>query len=157
MNQHLTPQEISQCVCGEISGAAESHARECPACRAEIQRLSSALRQFRGAVHEWSRLEGGDGAPAGWSPAQPRSFRLPLMRWAAAAALLALVTAAPLYRSARQRQVAAQAARAARADALLLQQVDFEISRAVPVPMEPLVTLISQSDSQSTASQGKTK
>ena len=61
------------------------------------------------------------------------------MRWVLVAAAL-LVLAVPIYRNAQDRQ---RQAEIARADALLLEQVDAEVSRAVPRPMEPLVKLVS--------------
>jgi hypothetical protein len=51
-----------------------------------------------------------------------------------------VLAAVPIYRNAQDRQ---RQAEIARADALLLEQVDAEVSRAVPRPMEPLVKLVS--------------
>jgi hypothetical protein len=62
------------------------------------------------------------------------------MRWALVAAALLVLAAVPIYRNAQDRQ---RQAEIARADALLLEQVDAEVSRAVPRPMEPLVKLVS--------------
>jgi hypothetical protein len=50
----------------------------------------------------------------------------------------------PLYWTARSRE---RAAESARADTLLLEQVDSAISRAVPEPMEPLVNLVAWNSS----------
>ena len=61
------------------------------------------------------------------------------MRWALVAAALLVLAAIPIYRNAQDRQ---RQAEIARADALLLEQVDAEVSRAVPRPMEPLVKLV---------------
>ena len=62
------------------------------------------------------------------------------MRWALAAAALLVLAVVPIYRNAQDRQ---RQAEIARADTLLLEQVDAEVSRAVPRPMEPLVKLVS--------------
>jgi len=157
MNRHLSNEEISAWAGGEVSPACEEHARECAECRGELERLLSALGEFRGAARAWSRSQGAEAVPHDWRPSRARRFRSPVIRWAAAAAVLALATAAPLYRNSLERRRAAQAAATARADTLLLQQVDFEISQAVPVPMEPLVSLISQPDSSNTSQQGTAK
>ena len=45
----------------------------------------------------------------------------------------------------------------ARADALLLEQVDAEVSRAVPRPMEPLAKLVSWDFSSTDERDGKTR
>jgi hypothetical protein len=72
----------------------------------------------------------------------------------AAAALLVLLGSVPLYRATRARQIAATAA----SDTLLLEQVDAEISRAVPEPMEPLVQLVSWGPGPADANEnGKTR
>jgi len=62
------------------------------------------------------------------------------LRWALVAAALLLLSAIPIYRNVQDRQ---RQAERARADALLLEQVDAEVSRAVPRPMEPLAKLVS--------------
>ncbi|HXS97131.1 MAG TPA: hypothetical protein VN736_21190 [Candidatus Limnocylindrales bacterium] len=148
MKAHLTGRQVDSWLCGDATAEMEAHARECAECREQVQRLSATLRDFRAAAVEFSESQGGEAAPAGWSPAESRGFRIPSLRWAAAAAaVLVLTTAVPLYRSAqerRQAEAAAEAAKAARADSLLLQEVDYEISRAVPAPMEPLVALMAR-------------
>src|SRR5208283_5891399 len=69
-----------------------------------------------------------------------RGPRIQPMRWALVAAALLVLAAVPVHRNAQERQ---RQAEIARADALLLEQVDAEVSRAVPRPMEPLVKLVS--------------
>ena len=149
MNEHLSAPEISAWLCGEISADRAAHAGQCPLCRAEMARLEADIRGLRGAIHEWARREGGENQSA-WQPARMRTGRVPRLAWTAAAAALALASAAPLYRHALERRRAAEAARA-RADAALMQQVDLEISRAVPGPLEPLAGFIAQPDSSTTS------
>jgi len=133
MNPHLSAEEISQWMVGERTEERERHVSGCEACAGEIARLESALREFRDAVHGWK------GVPALVCSTRRRAPRA--ARWALAAAALVLMIAAPVYRHRRQ------AAEAARADAILLDQVDAEVSQAVPRPMEPLVQLVSWSSS----------
>jgi hypothetical protein len=61
--------------------------------------------------------------------------------WLAAAVVLSIV---PALEMVRDRQQAAQAL----ADAQLLEQIDREVSEAVPSPMEPLTQLVSWGPSQ---------
>ena len=154
MNQHLSARQISLWMIGERTPQQEQHVRECPECGAELARLEASLALFRGSVRHWS-----DGqvrvprplAPTRGSrgyPARP----LPV-RWALVAAALLVLAAVPIYRNAQDRQ---RQAEMARADALLLEQVDAEVSRAVPRPMEPLVKLVSWDFSSTDRSDEKT-
>ena len=61
------------------------------------------------------------------------------MRWALAVAALLIAVAIPFYRSAMNEQHQQELAKA---DAALLEQIDAEVSRAVPPPMEPLIELV---------------
>jgi hypothetical protein len=63
-------------------------------------------------------------------------------RWAAAAVVLLLLVAIPIARNWQQRQRERELARH-RADEMLLQQVNAELSRSVPASMEPLTSLVS--------------
>lgn len=130
MIEHLSGEEISQWMIGDRSPQIERHVAECGECRAQLEQLETTLSQFRGAMRSVS-------APAPvWE--QPRgSSWLSWPRLALAAAMLFLLISAPVFWNMRARQ----RAEAARADAQLLEQVNFEISRAVPEPMEPLVNL----------------
>ena len=134
MSQHLSSQEISQWMIGERTPQQEQHVRQCSQCGAELARLEAALALFRGSVRHWS----GRQSRVPW-PLAPGPRPLPV-RWALGAAALLVLAAVPIYRNAQDRQ---RQAEIARADALLLEQVDAEVSRAVPRPMEPLVKLVS--------------
>lgn len=135
MSPHLSPDEISNWMVGPHDPERALHLRECAACAREVESLQSALHEFKSAVGNWD-------VP----PVQMRltDRRVPLAaRWALLAAAALALAVAPVYL--HQRQVAADAARA---DALLLKQVDEEVSQAVPAPMEPLASLVSWNSSQ---------
>jgi hypothetical protein len=134
MSQHLSSQQISQWMIGERTPQQEQHVGECSQCGAEVARMEAALGLFRGSVRHWSDLQVRVPRPLAPGP-RPHP-----VRWALAAAALLVLAAVPVYRSAQDRQ---RQAEIARADALLLEQVDAEVSRAVPRPMEPLVKLVS--------------
>ncbi|MBV8846195.1 MAG: energy transducer TonB [Bryobacterales bacterium] len=51
---HLSSDQISQCLIGAGAPEEARHARECEACRAELERLETALQQFRSSVRQWS-------------------------------------------------------------------------------------------------------
>jgi anti-sigma factor RsiW len=150
MTKHLPAGRIAECVGGVPGLEEQRHLGECAECRAEVARLESALGRFREAVRGWSdgqseRALARARAAAGRRPARVW-FRWPV--WAAMTLALALATA-PVYRTVRDRQRAAQAL----ADAQLLEQVDREISESVPSPMEPLAQLVSWDSASQDGSQ----
>jgi TonB family protein len=51
---HLSSQQISHCLIGGGTREQASHVRECKACRAELERLETALTRFRSSVRQWS-------------------------------------------------------------------------------------------------------
>jgi hypothetical protein len=133
MIEHLSAEQISQWMMGDRTSQLEHHVARCEACRNELAQLETTLMQFRGAVRELS----GSAAPPAWREPARRGSWFSWPRMALVTATLLLLITVPIYWSARARQRAEQE----RADALLLEQVDSAISRAVPAPMEPLVTL----------------
>ena len=50
MNQHLSPQQISQYLVGDLTPEQEVHAHECPQCGARLAHLESSLSHFRSSV-----------------------------------------------------------------------------------------------------------
>ena len=134
MNGHLSSEQVSRWMIGEPAAAQEEHARQCPECAAKLVGLESAIALFRDSVRDCGEFYG----RLRVSAAKAQSVRP--YRWASVAAALLLLAAIPMYTSSRERR---RAAEMARADAVLLEQVDAEISRAVPAPMEPLVKLVS--------------
>ena len=141
MRQHLSSQQISQWMIGERTPQQEQHVRECSECGAELARMEAALALFRGSVRHWSGRQ--VRVPRPLAPTR-RSCGYPArphpMRWVLVAAALLVLAGVPIYRNAQDRQ---RQAEIAKADALLLEQVDAEVSRAVPRPMEPLAKLVS--------------
>jgi hypothetical protein len=124
----LTAEQIAQWIAGERPAEAALHVAGCGRCRQEVAHFEDVLAQFRSSARSVN-------VPL---PVL-RTRRSPMWpRWVAvaAAALLVLV---PVYRDRRERERAA----IEREDAQLLQQVDTEISRAVPGSMDPLVKMVS--------------
>ena len=147
MNGHWSEEEISQWMAEGRDRARASHLDECAVCAAEVARMETALGEFREAVKSWSAAQ----TPAAfWREARVRNASglvgaptrrgVPVLRWAAGMAALIVISAIPVY---QHRQQQARRAEMARADAVLLEQVDAEVSQAVPEPMQPLVALVS--------------
>ena len=134
MNEHLSPDDISRWFAGERSPKLQRHAGECEECSARLDRMESAIAEFRRSVHDWSAAQLASAPHIAWRPRVHHMAR----RWILAAASLLILASGPAYWHFRQQ---ARAAEIARANALL-EQVDAEISRAVPQTMEPLVNLV---------------
>ena len=134
---HLSEEQIAQWIAGEGNAQTESHLAECGQCRAAVSGFEQLLRDFRS-----SSRAGAFDSPPRLDVRSSHSVWWP--RIAAAVAALALLVAVPLYRERRAREQAL----IAQQDAQLLQQVDAEISQAVPDAMDPLVKVISQSNEE---------
>lgn len=129
MNSHLSPEQISEWMIGQKAPEVEEHLAQCPECAAAVEKIRAPIAMFRGAVREWS----------GHQVATPvkRSGVLWLRVAATAAALVVLVAIG--IDGANRR-----AAGIARQDDALLEQVQAQVSRSVPAPMEPLYDLMSE-------------
>ena len=103
---------------------------ECQQCRADVARFESTLAAFGGAVRDWSEQQSVVRPLRDGRRARP-------FRWAGVAAAALLVVAVPIYRQDQQRR-----AERARADAVLMEQVDVAVSRVTAAPMEPLAKLM---------------
>jgi anti-sigma factor RsiW len=121
------------------------HLAQCSACQAEVERLEAGVSLFRDSAVEWS----GELLHAQSLSARPRHrLAMPILTWALAAIVLLLVLL-PLYllegkRTAQQQEANKQPATVSApiSDDALLQQVDDEVSVAVPASMEPLTHLV---------------
>ena len=141
MNAHLAEEDILQWVAGERPSGLGEHLRSCPDCASRLARFEGALGDFREAVHASSATH----APALSAMLTRRRRPALMLRWTAiAAALLLGISAIPVYRYQREEARRAESAR----DAILLQQVDAEVSEAVPTSMAPLVKLVSWNSEQ---------
>jgi periplasmic protein TonB len=63
MSHHLSSRQISGCLIGAGDPSEQRHARECAACRAEIETLATPLAWFRTSVHHWSERQLREGNP----------------------------------------------------------------------------------------------
>jgi anti-sigma factor RsiW len=135
MTQHLTSEQQSQCILGEPGPVARQHLKDCPACRAELGNFGDALGEFRGAVRGWSENQAHAALAVHARPSESRS-------WIASHqfALAVLLAAVSILASV----VWHRGGEAPASDAVLLNQVDAQVSRAVPSSMEPLMKLVAQ-------------
>jgi hypothetical protein len=131
---HLSSEDMCRWMAGERGAEEERHVRECGLCGAEVARLEGALKRYGGAVREWSAAQPGAQPAGAWRA--DRQWRVRPLRWSLAAAALVVLAVIPTWKSARDRRMAEEADRA---DAILMEEVDAQVSRTVPATLEPLV------------------
>jgi len=136
MHDHLTYDQLTRATIGDCTTQELQHLGECSVCSAEVVTMNESLLGFRDAVLNWTHSQT-KSAPRLVLDAAPLTPRRTL-RWSLAAAAVALVMTIPIYRNAAERQRLLQEAE----DTRLLEQVDLQLSRVVPGPMESLVTLL---------------
>jgi hypothetical protein len=149
VSRHLDWEAICGWAAGERTVEAERHVRGCAACAAAISRLETGLAEFGESARFWSKRVLPARTPfAAQTVAGGRDNATGRWREVFGAAGLAacvmaavLLVAVPIEQG-REHAAAARAAEQARADALLLDQVDTAVSRSAPAPMEPLLKLV---------------
>jgi anti-sigma factor RsiW len=144
MNPHLTPQQIAEWITGDKIAEVDQHLRDCPECAAAVNRLAEPLALFRTTVRALGEEMGP--APLVLPAELPRRASSPL-HWRLAMATAAAVTIAaiPIARHLRPvHEAPAPAPIAHISDDALLRQVESDLSRSVPTPMEPLAKLMAE-------------
>jgi anti-sigma factor RsiW len=136
------------------------HLAECGACRAEVARLEHSVAIFRSAAVDWSSHCLAT-RPQQLQSVPLRRFPIIAMRWGLAAAvplvllLLALLPLHLFHLSAPQiTRPAVQISAAHLSDDALLEQVDEQVSVAVPSSMESLTHLVSANNNSRTVTAG---
>jgi hypothetical protein len=128
------------------------HLGECAQCRDAVALLENGLAVFRSAAVQWSsECLATRPARLAFVPAR----RPHVLRWAVAAMVplaLLLLALLPLHLSAPR---PAQTTTAAISDDALLEQVDEQVSVAVPSSMESLTHLVSTGSNPSAAGSGR--
>jgi hypothetical protein len=149
---HLSPWEQEECIIDRPTPQMLRHLSECAECRGAVEGLERSAAIFRSAAMEWS---------AASLAARPRQLlvatgaRRPVaaLRWAIAVALPVVLTVLVflgLHHGARPNGPVAvinttstEANNEANRDDALLEQVDEQLSVAVPASMESLTHLVS--------------
>lgn len=140
MNGHMTSREIGDWMAGSRAAELERHLMECGACRTELSKLEAAVGEFRASARELAeRSAPVPLARAAWAkePVWAKWVRFQYVGPAVAAACLALMMVWTPWG-----ETPAPASQSATSDSALLSQVNTELSRSVPSPMEPLTKLV---------------
>jgi anti-sigma factor RsiW len=136
MIAHLSSEQLSEFMLGQPSPLIARHVRACPACRAELANFREALGDFRGAVRAWSNDQANLLAIPNARP-EPRSWAAShQLAWAVLIAAVCIIASFVMPRRPGGNPLSS--------DAVLLNQVDTQVSRTVPSSMEPLMKLVAQ-------------
>jgi hypothetical protein len=151
MKSHLTSGQISDWVLGARSRPITRHLHSCAVCQKEVARLEETLAQFRTSVRDWAetQFESRVQMPINLLTRTSRTaFRT---TWAAVAVVFCVLLSLAVREGTRQSD-----GQPAGGDAALLNQVDREVARTVPGPMEPLLQLVAwdANSAQETSSDG---
>ena len=144
MSEHLSDREMAQLLAGNGDPRPHVHVAECDACRAERDRLSAAMNEFRGDVQQatarddffWSRQRHSILS----SLAERPTHRL---RWAVSVLMaVAALSTALLVAPARHAPVAlAPVANTNPSDEQLLLEVQADLDKTAPEALEPAEVL----------------
>jgi hypothetical protein len=137
---HLSPWEQEEYVLDQRTPEMLRHLSECAGCRAAVARLEHGVTVFRSAAVDWSS-ECLASRPQQLNISAARGFPVLALRWAVAAVLpvLLLVFALLSFHPASTRPVHPASDIS---DDALLDQVDEQLSVAVPSSMESLTNLV---------------
>jgi hypothetical protein len=149
-DKHLTANEISRWLVEGPESSASRHLQSCGACRATLAEAQEPLTVFRTALVGWSEAQSGAQSLSARNLEKPKEKHwgirlwLPVSSLALAALLLAGYSKLPgTLRGHSPDQTAATLAHPTpESDAALLDQVDVEVSEAVPDSMAPLTDLV---------------
>ena len=141
MNRHLSAQEFAESFAGQpLNAALLSHLRECPECRAELDRFGETMLAFRGAIREVinTHVESTPAIelrPHHWTEAPARGR----WQWALAAAVVVLAGLLPLVALDFTLRSGGRPASEEVDPSVLMDSINLHLSRDLPAPMEPIM------------------
>jgi hypothetical protein len=142
MTTHLNDKQISRWIAGASTPEEKQHYLECAQCRASVTSLQGDLSTFGGAITHWADKQRGSAVPDVKLAANLRhQARMRPLRWAAAAATLAVVAGIPAYKKSIEREREVQAAQELQLDEQLLERVNAHLSRTAPASLQPLMEM----------------
>ena len=147
MSEHLTEDQIARCFAGPSTIAERQRIQQCAACSAELDRLESSISLFRNAVRDRIDARVALHAPAIVFEDQPPVPATPIWKWAMVTVVAVLLVALPFFIT-RPQQFVENASAPADPD-ILMREINVHLSRTMPAPMEPILTLIPDSESKS--------
>ena len=135
MSKHLTQEQFARCFVEGASGTEWEHLTECSECQTELDRFGGTVSALRLAVR--GRV---DAHVVTQTFDLPVARQTPKTRWALAAAALLLFGIAP-FLTERPPQAVDESPAEASPEALM-NAINLHLSRTMPSPMEPMMSLI---------------
>jgi len=141
MSNHLSEDQTAKCAIGASTKAELRHLSECAECSAELDRFGNTLSLFRSAVRHrvYDRLAL---HALGVAPSRPAQAGISTWRWAFVVAGFVVVVLLPFFMTENiPQETSTQSSNETSANAVM-DRVNLHLSRTVPAPMEPLMSLI---------------
>jgi hypothetical protein len=138
MSGHLSRDQISKLLSGQATAEERSHSQVCDLCRQQVTQLAETLSTLRESVRQWASESKGPAVPMDFLRSRPGVPRLRQFSWIAAAAVLTMTVLVPLYWNVPVSPRKTSDAE----DAILLEQINAQLSRDVPAPMESFMNMV---------------
>jgi hypothetical protein len=139
MNTHLTEEQISNWIAGDVDVQVDSHVRECAECRAKLAAFKTAMSAFRDSANGFANQEySGRVLDPGRLLLRSRQARKRSFRWLAVAAAGVIVAAVPVYQRSIQSTQEPMVGEESQVDAQLLERVNAHLSQTAPASFQPL-------------------
>ena len=145
MTKHLTEGEIARCFTGQPTDVEWLHIQECAACSAKLDRLTNSISLFRNAVRDRIDQRIAVHAPAITFEDQRPVPATHIWKWAMVTVVAVLLVALPFFITRPQQFV--DSASAPSDPDILMREINLHLSRTMPAPMEPILTLIPDNES----------
>ncbi len=134
MSSHLSQEQFARCFAGTPTLEESRHIAACGECREDLEAFGATVSRLRYAIRE--RV---DAHPA--APLEPyQALRAPKLRWALAAAAILLLGMMPLLTPRPAGSM--QQPQMADSPEALMDAINVHLSRTVPSPMEPMMSLL---------------
>lgn len=143
MSNHLSEDQFVECIVGRPARPELQHISECPECSAELERFGNTLSVFRSAVRH--RIEDRVALhPSVVTPLRAAEAGISTWRWAlgAAAIVFLVLVNLPFFTSESEPQEAGEQVSTETNPNAVMDRVNLHLSRIVPAPMEPIMSLI---------------
>ena len=141
MKQHLSQEQFSRCFLGAATSEERRHVLDCGECRMELESFATSVASLRAAIRERVVVH---------VATQPGvSMRLegtPRIRWALASVAILMIGMLPLLTTLPAHNghpaPVATSPEAPEAPEELMNAINVHLSRTVPSPMEPMMSLL---------------
>jgi len=141
MSYHLSQDQFEACVLRRTGQAELEHIRDCPECRAEFDHFNKVLSLFRSAVRD--RVDDRIAREASNRATRPPAAdTIPKWRWGFVAAVFVTVVVIPFFLPENTTPEPAEQVSAEMSPEAVMERLNRHVSRTVPAPMEPAMSLI---------------